>query len=164
VLLGRFSIVSARLGASHPILHERLLRPHCRVCGLGLAPGRTSCDDEHDPTIACVSCGQGMKVVELGGLVIDVCRACRAAWFDEGELGATVRTQAGDIRARVRASLARPPGGGPTRGVGGLLRETAGDAVSLARTAFDPAETAVELVVDGVFDVLGSVVDIFDGS
>ena len=105
-----------------------------------------------------------MKVVALGGLVIDVCRSCRAAWFDEGELGATVRTQAGDIRARVRASLARPPSGGPTRGVGDLLCETSGDAVSLARKVFDPAETVRSLVVDGVFDVLDGVLDVFDGS
>jgi hypothetical protein len=46
-----------------------------------------------------------MEIVLLGEIIVDVCLACEAAWFDEGELGTTIRKHDTDIRAQVAASI-----------------------------------------------------------
>ena len=123
VVMGKIDDVRAELDVDHPVLDERLLRPCCRVCGAGITSGQTWCDDGHDQGIACVSCGRTMEVVLLGDIILDVCLPCEAAWFDEGELGTTIRKYDTEIRAQVAASL----DGGETpllavRGAFGVLK------------------------------------------
>jgi hypothetical protein len=158
VLLGNVAFVRAHFGSDHPILDDRLLRPHCRVCRAGFARGQTWCDDKHDQGIECVSCGQTMEIVRLKEVIIDVCLHCRAAWFDEGELGATVRSHNGEIRARSSSA-------GAANGVSlGILdvAEAANAVVALPEAAAAAGEAAVG-AVEGVFSVLGSVLDLFSG-
>jgi Zn-finger nucleic acid-binding protein len=150
--------VHTELGAEHPVLDEQLLRPHCRACGVGFTPGQTWCDDNHYQGIACVSCKETMQIVVIGELIVDVCLACRAAWFDEGELGATIRKYGADIRDHVQLSVAGSADGSFRRGAGGVteaIREGASTLQTLA-AAGENAVAAFEAVV-GVLEAVTSI-------
>jgi len=167
VSLGKVALVRAGLGADHPVLDERFLRPQCRICGQGFASGQTWCEDKHDQGIGCTSCQRTMEIVPIGDIVIDVCLSCRAAWFDKGELGVMVRKHA--RRVRKGASSDSRPGGGSDPGAaldvlgmidaGGVITDAAGGLIDVTAAAGEVAATAVE----GVFGVLEGVLGIFDG-
>lgn len=61
----------------------------CRSCdkgGLDAAGVCRGCGWQRPP-LACPSCGTPMGRATVKGIEVDACAACRATWFDIGELG-----------------------------------------------------------------------------
>lgn len=175
VSLGEFGKLRGSFGADHPVLDERLPRPRCRICGHGLALGQTGCNEKHDQAIGCVSCGQKMEMIRIGDIVIDVCLLCRAAWFDEGELGAMVRRHAQPVRRHAK-SVRHPDPAGPQPSLASDVVDAGSDVLGalevvasvpiVALDVIDVAAAAGEAAtgaVEGVFGVLEGVLGIFDG-
>ena len=100
-----------------------------------------------------------MELVVIGELIVDVCLACRAAWFDEGELGATIRRYGTDLRNHVQISRAGPGHGSFRRGAGGVM-EAVGEGASTLQTVAAAGEAAVS-VFEAVVGVLEAVTSIF---
>jgi Zn-finger nucleic acid-binding protein len=170
VSLGDVAQMRGSFGADHPLLDETRRKPHCRSCGRGFAADQTGCDEKHDQAIACVSCAQKMERIQLGEVVIDVCLLCRAAWFDEGELGVMVRRHARPVRQRAKSArqpaleMPQPNLASDVVDAGfdllGLL-----DAVGSSRTVGGAViDVAAIATLEGVFAVLGGVLEAFDGS
>jgi Zn-finger nucleic acid-binding protein len=78
-----------RYGIGHPVLAVSLALPRCRSCRRANSAASCShCGAEQ--LIKCVQCRHFMERVSVETLVIDICRHCRCAWFDPGEMGTLV--------------------------------------------------------------------------
>lgn len=74
---------------NHPVM---LLTPpsRCRRCGQ-LLGGKQFCSCSSGASLRCPTCRTPLEAVQFEGITVDVCRPCRAGWFDSGEFGAVVR-------------------------------------------------------------------------
>lgn len=164
----------------------------------------TPCHDCHTPfsralatcpacgwnsVLGCPSCDRPMRRESRDGLHLDVCRACKGAWFDHGELDAIWNVQVGLALQRRPAAAALASGAdaagdmlldvlwyAPDLAVHGvmgathLVSETAQAAAHLPELAAAAPETAVGVVeaageaAGGVFEVIAGVLEaIFGG-
>jgi hypothetical protein len=57
-------------------------------------------DREHGRAVPCPADGAAMAPDDIGGVVVDICPACRGLWLDGGELAALKIAEAG-IRAHL---------------------------------------------------------------
>lgn len=67
------------------------------------------------PILMCPNCNVGMRELDRGGVVVDMCPQCRGVWLDRGELEkllGAVRTEAEERDAAWRAA---PPPAPPSR-------------------------------------------------
>lgn len=82
-------------------------RMKCHECGASLKRNEERCAScGWVNTLACPSCGKGMTRVAREGLVIDVCRRCRGAWFDNVELAEVWNRQVTALERRPGARAA----------------------------------------------------------
>lgn len=103
--------VHARHGHRHPALLQARTAHACRKCRRRLDHAATRCQAcGAGQTLACLDCGKPMARVRVKAVVIDLCRPCRSAWLDPGELAVLV-----DIAVTDRAAAAPPrrDGGDP---------------------------------------------------
>jgi Zn-finger nucleic acid-binding protein len=170
VALGDVAQMRGSFGADHPLLDEHRRKPQCRTCGQAFASGQAGCAEKHDQAIACVSCAQKMQMIRLGEVVIDVCLLCRAAWFDEGELGVMVRRHAQPVRRHARPVRPEALAGAQPSLASDVLDAASDllgvlDAVAspygVGGTVIDVASTAA---LEGVCGVLEGVLEAFDAT
>lgn len=137
----------------------------------------------------CPSCDRPMQRESRDGLHLDVCRACKGAWFDHGELDAVWNVQASLALQRRPATAALAADGGSAGdvlldvlwfapdlalhgavGAAHLVSGAAEAATHLPELAAAAPETAVVVVeaageaAGGVFEVIAGILEaIFGG-
>lgn len=85
-------------------------RMKCHECAATLRRNEEKCPAcGWANTLACPACRKPMTRVSQDGLVLDVCRRCRGAWFDNVELAA--------VWNRQLDALAKRRPGGPVAGM-----------------------------------------------
>jgi Zn-finger nucleic acid-binding protein len=157
--------VPERYGPRHPVLDPARPPATCRACRKMLrGPGVTCWACGASQAIDCVTCGQRMGRCRVADVVVDLCRACRSAWFDPGELPVVVAV----------ASAARPAGAGwvlpgddRPRGVLGLvpwrepaLAAAAIEGIAAAGAALGGAPALVKAAAVGVASGVGAAADV----
>ncbi|MDH5676549.1 MAG: zf-TFIIB domain-containing protein [Myxococcales bacterium] len=94
LLADRESVMAAseHYGPTHPIMAVRTSSHRCRSCQLIARPGDTVCVQCHQPLrLRCSRCSRQMRMLEVVGVVIDLCHPCEIVFFDRGELAQITR-------------------------------------------------------------------------
>ena len=141
--------------AAHYVMVEGHGRQACRSCGHLLSRGGHNCGRcRAAQRIACARCERSMTIVLVAGVTIDICKPCKAAWFDRGELGLVARAHAAELAKRFEAGNKRPAA--ETRGGDDSVADIA-DVVEVGTELPDlaygvarGAQAAGELAVDAV--------------
>jgi Zn-finger nucleic acid-binding protein len=95
---------------SHPVLRAKLVAHRCRVCGGQAAVGVPRCSQcSASLLLRCPRCTLPMAVVDVSGIVVDVCGGCELTFFDAGELAYACREPGVFVRA------VRQPAPAPSR-------------------------------------------------
>jgi Zn-finger nucleic acid-binding protein len=83
--------VHARHGRRHHVLLQVRKAHACRKCRRRIKQAATRCRFcGAGQTLACLDCREPMARVRVKAAVIDLCRPCRSAWLDPGELAVLV--------------------------------------------------------------------------
>ena len=92
--------------ASQIVLSREAYRMKCHSCHASLDRNAAKCPAcGWENVLQCPTCGRALQSVERNGVKLDVCRRCRGAWFDNGELAAIWNHHVG---ALVRRHPGRP--------------------------------------------------------
>ena len=112
VLAHHAAVAAAKehLDPSHPVLRAKQVAHRCRVCGGQAAVGVPRCSQcSASLLLCCPRCTLPMAVVDVSGIVVDVCGACELTFFDAGELAYACREPGAFVRA------VRQPASAPSR-------------------------------------------------
>jgi TFIIB-like protein len=134
VLAAHAAVAEAKkqFASPHPLTRPRPVAHRCRACGRGASVGAARCAHcAASLVLRCPRCTRSMLVLDVLGIVVDVCRGCELTFFDAGEFVHACNAP----RAFVRALRLTPPPPAPAQaGTGASIG--LGDAV-----AFAPLET-----------------------
>lgn len=103
-----------RLGQCRPqalaaqiVLSREAYRMKCHSCHASLERNAARCAAcGWENVLQCPTCGRALQAVERDGVKLDVCRRCRGAWFDNGELATIWNRQVGALARRHPGRLA----------------------------------------------------------
>jgi Zn-finger nucleic acid-binding protein len=162
-------------------------RQRCRGCSVFFTEPTRECPScKARQELPCLSCGKGMRLVEVAGVTLDVCVPCRGVWFDRGELGLIIYNHGTKLRGRIDAArheLALRGGAGVTpfdfvpdalpigdlaAGAGEVALEVTSSVVEVGgvevvAVAGRLAVAAGEVVADGASVAVDAVVDVVAG-
>lgn len=124
-------------------------------------------------TLACPTCGKGMRRTAERDVTVDVCRGCEGVWLDHHELSSLWAVAAAAAVANHGGTLELVASGGDATSFlldalfygPDLVRGAAyvaGEGVELAATVAHAAGTGLEAVSNagGFFSVIGSVLEV----
>ncbi|MGH7612782.1 MAG: zf-TFIIB domain-containing protein [Gemmatimonadales bacterium] len=84
--------------AAQVVLSRDAYRMKCHSCHASLERNAARCPAcGWENVLQCPTCGRALQAVERGGVKLDVCRRCRGAWFDNGELAVIWNRQVGAL-------------------------------------------------------------------
>ncbi|HLL82845.1 MAG TPA: zf-TFIIB domain-containing protein [Longimicrobium sp.] len=167
-----------KLRAVVPLIrgHQRMA---CRGCEARIQRAAAACDAcGHKNVVDCPVCDRPMEREGTTGLRLDVCRGCRGAWFDNGQLRAIWKAQAALAIAPAAAQADRHHGSVDVPldaaevvgrlaadGADGLaegsmhLANAAGSLPEAAGGAFEGAASLLEVVGGLLFDALAAILE-----
>ena len=132
VLAAHAAVAAAKkeFSSSHPLSRPRPVAHRCRACGRAASLGAARCEQcAASLLLHCPRCTRSMVVLDVLGIVVDVCRGCELTFFDAGEFFHACNAP----RAFARALRLTPPPPGPTeRGSGIGAGDVALEVASLA--------------------------------
>jgi Zn-finger nucleic acid-binding protein len=162
-------------------------RQGCRGCGRHFTKLEHECPTcRANQQLRCLSCGKGMRLIEIASVTLDVCVPCRGVWFDRGELGLIIYDYGRKLQRRVDAeggevTLRERAGLGPldfvpdVTGVGDLAAGAGnavvevtssivdGGGVEVIEAAGEIAVSAGDAVADGASVAVEAVVEVVAG-
>lgn len=146
------TIARTHYHASHYVMVEGHGRQACRRCSALLAPGAGACEAcGGTQALRCVQCAGPMAVVVVAGVTLDVCRACRAAFFDRGELGLIARAHHRAFQRKMAGPKASKVASGfGDVGGGDVALEALANGPDLVGVGFEGAHAAGGLAVEAV--------------
>jgi hypothetical protein len=112
VLAAHAAVAAARkeFSSLHALSRPRAVAHRCRACGRAASVGAARCDQcAASLLLHCPRCTRPMAVLDVLGIVVDVCRGCELTFFDAGEFVHACNAP----RAFVRALRLTPPPPGP---------------------------------------------------
>jgi hypothetical protein len=136
VLAAHAAVAAAKkeFSSLHPLSRPRPVAHRCRACGRAASLGAARCAQcAASLLLHCPRCTRLMAVLDVLGIVVDVCRGCELTFFDAGEFVHACNAP----RAFVRALRLTPLPPSPTERGGGI---GAGD-VALELATLAPIET-----------------------
>jgi len=108
VLAAHAAVAAAKkeFSSLHPLSRPRPVAHRCRACGRAASLGAARCEQCAAPLLLhCPRCTRSMVVLDVLGIVVDVCRGCELTFFDAGEFVHACNAP----RAFVRALRLTPP-------------------------------------------------------
>ena len=145
--------------------HQRMA---CRGCEARIQRTAAECDScGHKNVLDCPICDRPMERESSTGLRLDVCRSCRGAWFDNGQLRAIWKAQAALAVAPTAVEAERHHGSWdvPLDAAEVVGRLTAEGVRGLAEGSMHVANAAGSLpeVAGGVFEGAASLLEVAGG-
>jgi Zn-finger nucleic acid-binding protein len=98
------SVAKAHYHPTHYVMIEGHGRQSCRGCARLLTELTARCSQcGREQRIQCAQCERPMAQLQITKITLDVCRPCRAVWFDRGELGIVVERHAAELRRHLES-------------------------------------------------------------
>ena len=118
VLAAHTAVAAAKkqFSSLHPLSRPRPVAHRCRACGRGASLGAARCAQcAASLSLHCSRCTRAMAVLDVLGIVVDVCRGCELTFFDAGEFVHACNAP----RAFARALRLTPPPPAPAERANG---------------------------------------------
>lgn len=146
-------------GDAHPLMVRRRGPQRCRSCHARTPPGATRCAPcGASLELACPLCGRKMSIVEVGGVAVDLCRACELTYFDRGEFAAVCRARGALQRALRQPQTSAGLAAGDVLGIAAHFSPSPGDVLFVGDVTQAVGEIAVR-TASGVAEA-AAVVDV----